>query len=52
MDINTAALTRLKLAGYDRPLPLWEDQQSVVSGEGDGQRKHVIVGKRGSQEKE
>lgn len=25
MDLNTAALTGLKLAGYERPLPIWED---------------------------
>lgn len=24
MDLNTAALTGLKLAGYERPLPIWE----------------------------
>ena len=24
MDMNTAALTGLKLAGYERPLPMWE----------------------------
>jgi methylamine---glutamate N-methyltransferase subunit C len=24
MDLNTAALTGLKLAGYERPLPMWE----------------------------
>ena len=51
MDMNTAALTGLRLAGYDRPLPFWEDQQSVVSGDGNGQRKHVIMKKRGAQEK-
>lgn len=25
MDLNTAALTGLKLAGYERPLPFWEN---------------------------
>jgi hypothetical protein len=25
MDLNTAALTGLKLAGYERPLPFWEE---------------------------
>ncbi len=25
MDLNTAALTGLKLAGYERPLPMWEE---------------------------
>jgi glutamate synthase domain-containing protein 2 len=25
MDINTAALTGLKIAGYERPLPIWEE---------------------------
>lgn len=27
MDLNTAALTGLKLAGYERPLPIWEALQ-------------------------
>ena len=26
MDYNTAALTGLKLAGYERPLPIWEEK--------------------------
>ena len=25
MDLNTAALTGLKLVGYERPLSMWED---------------------------
>ena len=52
MDMNTAALTGLKLAGYDRPLPFWEDQQSVVSSDGNGQGKPVINRTMGRQEKE
>lgn len=52
MDMNTAALTGLKLAGYDRPLPFWEDQQAIVTGDGNGQRKHGILSKEGSQEQE
>lgn len=34
MDMNTAALTGLKLAGYERPLPMWEDGYSLNSGNG------------------
>jgi glutamate synthase domain-containing protein 2 len=30
MDLNTAALTGLKLAGYDRPLPMWENGNQPV----------------------
>jgi glutamate synthase domain-containing protein 2 len=30
MDLNTAALTGLKLAGYDRPLPMWENSNQPV----------------------
>ena len=36
MDLNTAALTGLKLCGYDRPLPFWEDAFS-----GNGHKKTV-----------
>ena len=25
MDLNTAAMTGLKLCGYERPLPMWEE---------------------------
>lgn len=32
MDLNTAALTGLKLAGYERPLPMWE----ALGGNGNG----------------
>ena len=40
MDMNTAALTGLKLAGYERPLPMWEDGFSSISGNGrDGNGK-------------
>jgi glutamate synthase domain-containing protein 2 len=39
MDLNTAALTGLKLAGYDRPLPFWQQWQPMLSGEGNGQIK-------------
>jgi methylamine---glutamate N-methyltransferase subunit C len=38
MDLNTAALTGLKLAGYDRPLPIWENG-NVFSGNGGSRRK-------------
>ena len=42
MDMNTAALTGLKLAGFDRPLPFWEDQHSNVA---------CVSNKKGSQKK-
>jgi glutamate synthase domain-containing protein 2 len=35
MDVNTAALTGLKLCGYERPLPFWEALQPA-SVDGDG----------------
>jgi len=35
MDLNTAALTGLKLAGFERPLPIWESIQPG-NGHGDG----------------
>jgi glutamate synthase domain-containing protein 2 len=31
MDLNTAALTGLKLAGYERPLPMWEQALQPAS---------------------
>jgi len=34
MDLNTAALTGLKLAGYERSLPFWEDGYMKPSGNG------------------
>ena len=35
MDLNTAALTGLKLCGYERPLPFWEAlQPAAVGGNG------------------
>jgi hypothetical protein len=36
MDLNTAALTGLKLAGYDRPLPIWEALGGNGNGNGNG----------------
>jgi glutamate synthase domain-containing protein 2 len=41
LDINTAALTGLKLAGYDRPLPIWEEgfKPSRHNGNGNGKKK-------------
>ena len=38
MDLNTAALTGLKLAGYDRPLPFWESALSPASPGGNGHK--------------
>jgi glutamate synthase domain-containing protein 2 len=34
MDLNTAALTGLKLAGYERSLPFWEEGYMKPSGNG------------------
>ncbi len=50
MDMNTAALTGLKLAGYDRPLPFWEERQPFVSGDGNGHKKALPWSRRESQE--
>ena len=36
MDWNTAALTGLKLAGYDRTLPMWETGFEPAVGDGNG----------------
>jgi glutamate synthase domain-containing protein 2 len=36
MDLNTAALTGLKLAGIDRPLPMWGNGSETLSGNGKG----------------
>ncbi len=38
MDINTAALTGLKLAGYERPLPMWDSGYEGVFGNGNGHK--------------
>jgi hypothetical protein len=34
MDLNTAALTGLKMAGYERPLPMWEEVSKPGNGNG------------------
>ena len=34
MDLNTAALTGLKLCGFERPLPFWEEALKKPSGNG------------------
>ena len=41
MDMNTAALTGLKLVGYERPLPIWEQgiRPEPVKPSGNG-KKH------------
>ena len=39
MDLNTAALTGLKLAGYERPLAMWEQGFQPPSGNGRGERR-------------
>jgi glutamate synthase domain-containing protein 2 len=36
MDINTAAITGLKLIGYDRPLSVWEDGFKPAGRNGNG----------------
>jgi len=36
MDMNTAALTGLKLAGYDRPLSFWEEGYKPVAMKANG----------------
>lgn len=38
MDLNTAAMTGLKLAGYDRPLPMWENGYGAPHGGGNGHK--------------
>jgi glutamate synthase domain-containing protein 2 len=43
MDMNTAALTGLKLAGYERPLPMWEQGFQPVSGNGRGEREPEVA---------
>lgn len=40
MDLNTAALTGLKLAGYERPLPIWEAALAPASAAVGGNGKH------------
>jgi glutamate synthase domain-containing protein 2 len=53
MDLNTAAITGLKLIGYDRPLGMWEqDFQPAlnVSGNGhNGHKKSAARRKRGKE---
>ncbi len=39
MDLNTAALTGLKLAGYDRPLPFWENGNQQLHDNGKERKK-------------
>jgi glutamate synthase domain-containing protein 2 len=34
MELNTAALTGLKMAGYERPLPMWEEIPQPGGGNG------------------
>jgi glutamate synthase domain-containing protein 2 len=34
MELNTAALTGLKLAGYERPLEMWERRSQALDGNG------------------
>lgn len=42
MDLNTAALTGLKLAGYDRPLPLWENGNQQLHDNGKERKKPEV----------
>jgi glutamate synthase domain-containing protein 2 len=41
MDMNTAALTGLKLVGYDRPLSFWEEGFKSVSSDGNGHKRPI-----------
>jgi hypothetical protein len=44
MDLNTAAITGLKMAGYDRPLPMWEaTPPPVLSRTGKGGNGHKTL---------
>ena len=44
MDLNTAAITGLKMVGYDRPLPMWElTPQPVLSRSGKGGNGHKTL---------
>ncbi len=43
MDLNTAALTGLKLAGFERPLPMWENGYQPISGNGRGKKQPEIA---------
>jgi glutamate synthase domain-containing protein 2/NAD-dependent dihydropyrimidine dehydrogenase PreA subunit len=43
MDLNTAALTGLKLAGYERPLSMWEQGFQPLSGNGRGDKETRVV---------
>jgi glutamate synthase domain-containing protein 2 len=38
MDLNTAAMTGLKLCGYERPLPMWENGFQPSSHGGNGHK--------------
>jgi glutamate synthase domain-containing protein 2 len=40
MDLNTAALTGLKMAGYERPLPMWEEVSKPGNGNGKNGDQH------------
>jgi hypothetical protein len=47
MDLNTAAMTGLKLVGYERPLPIWEmgiRPEASPSGNGKKHRKETVAG--------
>ena len=48
MDLNTAAITGLKLIGYDRPLAMWESYQPgmTLSPNGHGHARPVGRGKK------
>ncbi|HJW84869.1 MAG TPA: hypothetical protein VJ754_11235, partial [Anaerolineae bacterium] len=48
MDLNTAAITGLKLIGYDRPLAMWESYQPAmaVSPNGHGRARPAGRGKK------
>lgn len=39
MDLNTAAITGLKLVGYERPLAMWEAGHNTAIGDGNHQHR-------------
>jgi hypothetical protein len=43
MDLNTAAMTGLKIAGYERPLPIWEQGFQPALPKGNNGYKKVVA---------
>jgi hypothetical protein len=40
MDLNTAAITGLKMVGYERQLPMWDGLSKAGNGDGRGGNHH------------